>query len=41
MLATEPVEVDEPQENATKLRETSSYRTRSGRRAIKPSRYGE
>ena len=39
--ATEPKEVDEPRENATELRETSSYATRSGRRVIKPSRYGE
>ena len=38
---SEPREVDEPRENATELRETSSYTTRSGRRVIKPSRYGE
>ena len=39
--ATEPEEVNEPRENATELRETSSYTTPSGRRVIKPSRYGE
>ena len=38
---SEPGEVDEPRENATELRETLSYTTRSGRRVIKPSRYGE
>ena len=38
---SEPGEVDKPQENATELRETSSYTTRSGRRVIKPSQYGE
>ena len=38
---SEPGEVDEPRENATELRETSSYTTRSGRRVIRPSRYGE
>ena len=38
---SEPGEVDEPRENATELRETSSYTTASGRREIKPSRYGE
>ena len=35
---SEPGEVDEPRENATELRKTSSYTTRSGRRVIKPSR---
>ena len=40
--ATKPGEVDEPRENATELRETSSYTTQLGRRVIKPSsRYGE
>ena len=39
--ATEPEEVDKSRENATELRETSSYTTRPGRRLIKPSRYGE
>ena len=39
--ATEPREVDKPRENATNLRETSSYSTRSTRKVIKPSRYGE
>ena len=38
---SEPGEVDEPRENATEPRETSTYTTRSGRRVIKPSRYGE
>ena len=38
---SEPGEVDEPRDNTTELRETSSYTTRSGRRVIKPSRYGE
>ena len=38
---SEPGEVDEPRENATELRETSSYTTRSGRRVIKPFRYSE
>ena len=37
----EPEEVDEPRGNATELRETSRYTTRSGRRVIKPSRFGE
>ena len=42
MSVSKPGEVDEPrEENATKLRETSSYITRSGRRVIKPSQYGE
>ena len=39
--ATEAEEVEEPRENATELRETLSYTTRSGRRVIKPCRYGE
>ena len=39
--ATKPGEKDEPRENATELRERSNYTTRSGRRVIKPSRYGE
>ena len=40
--ATKPGEVDEPRENATELRETSSYTTQLGRRVIKPSsRYDE
>ena len=39
--AIEPGEVGEPRENVTKLRETSSYTNQSGRRVIKPSRYGE
>ena len=38
---SEPGEVVEPRENAAELREASSYTTRSGRRVIKPSRYGE
>ena len=38
---SEPGEVDEPRENVPELRETSSYTNRSGRRVIKPSRYGE
>ena len=38
---SEPGEVVEPRENATELREASSYTTRSGRRVIKSSRYGE
>ena len=38
---SEPGEVVEPRENATKLREPSSYTTGSGRRVIKPSRCGE
>ena len=38
---SEPREVVEPRKNATELREASSYTTRSGRRVIKPSRYGE
>ena len=42
MSASEPGKVNKPQENATELRETSScYTTRSGKRAIKPFRYGE
>ena len=41
MSATEPGEVSKPQENATELRERWSYTTWSGRRVIKPSRYGE
>ena len=39
--ATEPGEVNEPRENETELRETSSYANQSGRRVIKPARYGE
>ena len=39
--ATEPGEVDKPQENATELRKILSYTTRSERRVIKPSQYGE
>ena len=38
---SEPGEVIEPRENATELREASSHTTRSGRRIIKPPRYGE
>ena len=38
---SEPGEVVKPRENATELREASSYTARSGRRIIKPSRYGE
>ena len=38
---SEAGDVEEPRENMTELRETSSYTTRSGRRVIKPSRYGE
>ena len=38
---SETGEVEESRENVTELRETSSYTTRSGRRVIKPSRYGE
>ena len=38
---SEPGEVIEPRENATELQEASSYTTRTGRRVIKSSRYGE
>ena len=40
MSATELEEVEEPREDLTELRETSSYTTRPGRR-VKPSRYAE
>ena len=40
MSETEPEE-EEIWENATELREASSYTTWSRRRVIKPSRYGE
>ena len=39
--ATDPEEVDKLWEDVTKLRETSSYTTRSGRRVIILSPYGE
>ena len=38
---SEPGEVDKPRENVTELQETSCYTTQSGRRVIKPSRYGD
>ena len=37
----EPGEVEEPWENETELRATLTFTTWSGRKVIKPSRYGE
>ena len=41
LSAMEPVEVNEPRENATEPWETSSYTTRSGKRVINQLQYDE